>query len=41
MHGREDKCIYSSGRKIIKKGPVGTPRRKWENNMNMYLKEIG
>jgi hypothetical protein len=37
----DDKCIQYFGMKPEGKGPLQRPRRKLENDIEMYLKEIG
>jgi hypothetical protein len=37
--GRNDKCLVAV--KPEGKGPLERPRRKWENNIKIYLKETG
>jgi hypothetical protein len=39
---REERNVYSVFiRKPEGKRPLGTPRRRWEDGIRMYLKEIG
>jgi hypothetical protein len=39
MHGRDEKCIQNLGGKPEGKRPLGRPRRKWEDNVRMDLRE--
>jgi hypothetical protein len=41
MHGKEEKSIKILTGKCERKRPPGRPRRRCENNVRMYLKEIG
>jgi hypothetical protein len=37
--GRDDKCIKILVRKLDGKRPLGTPTRRWEDNITMDLRE--
>jgi hypothetical protein len=41
MQGRDEKCIESFGTRAQGKKPLRRPRRRWEDNTKMYLKDIG
>jgi hypothetical protein len=41
MHGGEEECIQVLVGKTEGKRPLGRPRRRWENNIEMDLGEIG
>jgi hypothetical protein len=38
--GRDENAHRILVAKPKEKGPVGRPRRRWENNIKMYLKDI-
>jgi hypothetical protein len=40
MHGREEECIRGMV-ETRRKEPLGRPRRRWENNIKIDLREIG
>ena len=40
-YGGEGKCVRLLLRKPERKRPLGRPRRSWEDNININLKEIG
>jgi len=40
-HGRDEKCIRSFVGKPQGKRSFGKPRRRWEDDIRMYLREIG
>jgi hypothetical protein len=40
-HGREEECIQDFGGKPEGNRPLGRPRRRWEDNIKMDLREIG
>jgi len=37
----EGKCVRLLLRKLERKRPLGRPRRSWEDNININLKDIG
>jgi hypothetical protein len=37
----EERCIQGSGGKPEGKRPLRRPRRRWEDNINMNLQEVG
>jgi len=37
----EDMCIPGFVEKPEGNSPLGRPRRRWENNVKMYLHEVG
>jgi hypothetical protein len=41
-YGEQERCIYMvlEGKPEWKR-PLGRPRSRWENNIKMYLQEIG
>ena len=39
--GKEESCIYGFGGETWGKRPLGRPRRRWENNIQMDLQEEG
>jgi hypothetical protein len=39
-HGIDEKCVQHFGRKPEGKRPLKRTRRKWEDNIRMYLKVI-
>jgi hypothetical protein len=41
MHGGKDRCIQDFGRDTLGKEPFGRPRRRWEDNIKMDLREVG
>jgi hypothetical protein len=41
MYGREEKTVKDSVRQPDRKGPLVSPRRSWEDNIEMDMKEIG
>jgi len=38
---RDEKCVQHFGWKPEGKRPLGRPRRRWEDNITMDLKDIG
>ena len=38
---KNSKCIQSLERKHDERRPLGRPRRKWEDNIKIDLKEVG
>ena len=40
-NGRRQECFQIFNRSPIGKRPLGRPRRRWEENIRMDLKEIG
>jgi hypothetical protein len=41
MHGRGEKRVQGFGGKALRKKPLGSPRRRWEDGIKMDLEEIG
>jgi hypothetical protein len=41
MHGGGEKCLKVSVGRPKGKRPLGRPRRRWEDNIKMDLREIG
>jgi hypothetical protein len=41
MHGREERCIQDLVGRPEGKRPLGRPRRRWEDNIKMDLRDIG
>jgi len=39
-HGRNEKCVQKFGWKTPREGTT-RPRRRWEDNIRMILKEVG
>jgi hypothetical protein len=39
LHGRNEKCVQDFGRKYEGKRPLVRPRRRWDDNIRMDLKE--
>jgi hypothetical protein len=39
-HGNEEKWIHDFGGKTRRKSPLGRARRRWENNIEIYFREI-
>jgi hypothetical protein len=39
-YGREERCIQGFGGEPEGKRPLRRPWRRWENNIEIYLKEI-
>ena len=39
-YGGEERCIQSLMGKPEGKRPLGRPRRRWEDNIKMYLQEV-
>jgi hypothetical protein len=38
MHGRIEKCMENFGLKNVKgKGPLGRPKHRWEDNIEIHL----
>jgi hypothetical protein len=40
-NGGEEECVSFIGEKAREKRPVGTPRRRWVDNIRMDLGEVG
>jgi hypothetical protein len=40
MHGRGDECVQVLMGKPEGKRPLGKPRRRWEDGIRMYLREL-
>ena len=40
-YGQIQKCIWSFSGKPERKIPLGRPRRRWEDNIKMDLREVG
>ena len=40
-YGEIQKCIQSLVGKLESKRPLGRPRRRWEDNIKMDLREVG
>ena len=40
-YGGIQKCIYSLVEKPEEKRPLGRPRRRWEDNIKIVLREVG
>jgi hypothetical protein len=41
MHGRGEKRVQGFGVKAQRKKPLERPRRRWEEGIKMYFREIG
>jgi hypothetical protein len=41
MHGRGERCLQDFVGRLEYKRPLGRPRRRWEDNIKLHLKEIG
>jgi hypothetical protein len=41
MHGGQERRIQGFGGKPEGKRPLGRPRRRWEDNINIDLQEVG
>ena len=41
MHGEEERFIQGFGEDPEGKRPFGRPRRRWEDNIKVDLKEVG
>jgi hypothetical protein len=41
MHGEEEEGMQDLVEKPERKRPLGRPTRRWEDNINMDLREIG
>jgi hypothetical protein len=41
MYGGEERCIQALVGKPEGRRPLGRPRRRWEDNINMDLREVG
>ena len=41
MHGEEERCMQGFGGEPEGKTPLGRPRRRWEGNIMIDLKEVG
>jgi hypothetical protein len=37
----EERCIQGFGGKICGKRPFGRPRRRWKDNIKIYIQEVG
>ena len=40
-YGGRERSVQGAGGKIRGKRPLGRPRRRWEDNIRMDLKEVG
>jgi hypothetical protein len=40
-NGRDEKCIHNFSRKAGTKRSVGRPKRRWEDDIRMDLREMG
>ena len=40
-HGGGERCAQGSNGETRGKEPFGRPRRRWEDNIKMYLQEVG
>jgi hypothetical protein len=40
-HGTEENCIQDFGRKPERKRSLGRPKRRWDDDIRMNLREIG
>jgi hypothetical protein len=40
-YGGEERCIYGFVGKPELRGPLGRPRRRWEDNIKMDLRDVG
>jgi hypothetical protein len=40
-HGKEEECTQSCGVKARRKEPLGRPRSRWEDNIEIHLRDIG
>jgi hypothetical protein len=36
-----EECIWSFSRKFEGKGPLGRPRYRWDDNIKVYIREMG
>jgi hypothetical protein len=41
MYGRQERCIQGFGGRPERKRSLGRPRYRWEDNINIDLKEVG
>jgi hypothetical protein len=41
MYWGEEMCIQDFGGKPEEKGQLGRPKHRWEDNIKMYLQEVG
>ena len=41
MYGGRERCAQGFGGKPEGNGPLGRPRRRWEDNIKMDLEEVG
>jgi hypothetical protein len=41
MYGREERRIQGCGGETLGKEPLGRPRHRWEDNINMDIQEVG
>jgi hypothetical protein len=40
-HGGRERCLQGFGWEVEGKRPLGRPRRRWEDNIKMNLRETG
>jgi hypothetical protein len=40
-HSRDEKCVQNFGRKTEGTRSLGRPKRRWEDNIRMVVREIG
>jgi hypothetical protein len=40
-HEREEECVKVCGGKDTRKEPLRRPRSRWEDNIEMHLRDIG
>jgi hypothetical protein len=41
MYGGKERCIQDFGRETEGRRPLGRPRRRWDDNIKMDIKEAG
>jgi hypothetical protein len=41
MRGGDEECLQGSGGKVRKRRPLGSSRRRWEDNIKIDVGEIG
>jgi hypothetical protein len=41
MHGGRERCLQDFGWEVRREEPLERPRRRWEDNIKMVLREIG
>jgi len=39
--GKDEKCILNFGRETWSEGPLGRPRRRWEDTIRLNLGKMG